>query len=66
MLMRRKQLKEFLDDIMSSIEVVEYTDEGEEGVVYLEDLVKKVIEEYARRAPKTKMKDLQKFVSKFV
>ena len=63
--MRKKEVEMFLREIINSIEVVEYTSEGEKGNIYLDELVKKIIEEYSKKASREKLDELKEHCKKY-
>jgi len=61
--MKRKEAEDFLIEIIDRIEVLEYTDDGEEGVVSLDELVRAIVMEYIKKVSTNKIKDMKTFIS---
>ncbi len=60
--MRRKELEDFIGEIVNKIEVVEYGNDGEYGNIYLDAFVKELLGEYCKVASKDRIKDMKKSI----
>ncbi len=64
--MRRKEMEQFIQDIINKVEVVEYVDSTEEGNIYIDSFAKQFLKEYSGIVSREKMKELTAFIKKLV
>jgi hypothetical protein len=59
--MKRKELEKFVGNIMSRVEVLEYTEDGEVGNIYMDRFAREFLSDYSKVASTDKMKALYEF-----
>ena len=59
-------MENFIHDIINTVEVVEYVDDGEEMNIYIDQFAREFLREYSKLVPKEKMKELIKFIKALV
>ena len=62
--MRTKDFEDMVAQIIDDCETIEFTGNGEEGIVSFDEFMKKLLSEYKEIASKEKLKEVKKFIKK--